>query len=85
MELVVQNEDVLSDPDDAPVFWLALADTQWNLGRLEDTMTKNEFIEILKANKIDPNMVSFNDDAREGYCVRKNYFGWETLVRERGK
>ena len=26
----------LSDEDDAPVFWLALADTQWNLGRLEE-------------------------------------------------
>ena len=48
-------------------------------------MTRNEFIEILKANKIDPNMVSFNDDTREGHCVRKNHLRWEVLVRERGK
>lgn len=34
-ELIVQNEDAISDPDDAPIFWFALADTQWNLGRLE--------------------------------------------------
>lgn len=26
----------LTDPDVAPVFWLALADTQWKVGRLED-------------------------------------------------
>ena len=25
---------VFGDPDDEPVFWFALADTQWNLGRL---------------------------------------------------
>lgn len=35
-ELIAQNEYTISDPDDAPVFWFALADTQWNLGRLED-------------------------------------------------
>lgn len=48
-------------------------------------MTKDEFVEILKQNQIDPNIVSFNDDTREGYCIRKNHFRWETLVRERGK
>lgn len=26
----------ISDTDDAPIFWFALADTQWNLGRLEE-------------------------------------------------
>lgn len=35
-ELIAQNKYAVSDPDDAPVFWFALADTQWNLGRLED-------------------------------------------------
>lgn len=35
-ELIEQNEYAISDPDDAPVFWFALADTQWNLGRLEN-------------------------------------------------
>lgn len=35
-ELIKQNEYAISDPDEAPVFWFALADTQWNLGRLED-------------------------------------------------
>lgn len=35
-ELIRQNEYALFDQDDAPVFWFALADTQWNLGRLEN-------------------------------------------------
>ena len=35
-DLVKQNEETLSDSDDAPIFWFALADTQWSLGRLED-------------------------------------------------
>ncbi len=35
-ELLKRNEYALNDPDDAPVFWFALADTQWSLGRLED-------------------------------------------------
>lgn len=35
-ELIAQNEHVISDSDNAPIFWFALADTQWNLGRLEN-------------------------------------------------
>lgn len=34
-ELVEQYQDALADPEDAPAFWIALADTQWDLGRLE--------------------------------------------------
>ena len=34
--LIEENRFSLPDPDDAPVFWFALADTQWKLGRLED-------------------------------------------------
>ncbi len=45
-ELIYQNEDVLSDPDDAPVFWFALADTQWNFGRLEDVVKEKALIHI---------------------------------------
>ncbi|HET8542279.1 MAG TPA: hypothetical protein VFL83_20560, partial [Anaeromyxobacter sp.] len=28
--------ELVDDPDSGPPFWLALADTQWRLGRLED-------------------------------------------------
>ena len=31
----------LSDPDEAPVFWLALADTGWRLGRLDEQVLQN--------------------------------------------
>lgn len=33
-ELIQDNEDIIQDEDEAPVFWFALADTQWNFGRL---------------------------------------------------
>jgi len=34
--LLAQWADVLDDPDEGSPFWLALADTQWRVGRLED-------------------------------------------------
>ena len=33
-QLIRQNADVLNDVEEAPIFWFALADTQWELGRL---------------------------------------------------
>jgi hypothetical protein len=36
-QLVSESADRLQDPDDSTVFWLALAATQWRLGRLTDT------------------------------------------------
>lgn len=33
-ELMKSFQEELEDPDDSPNFWLALADVQWNLGRL---------------------------------------------------
>ena len=35
-ELLIQYQIEISDSEEASVFWFALADTQWNLGRLED-------------------------------------------------
>lgn len=32
--MIEENKDLLQDPYDAPIFWFALADTQWNWGRL---------------------------------------------------
>jgi hypothetical protein len=34
--LVAEWGEALRDPDEAAAFWLALADTQWKVGRLED-------------------------------------------------
>lgn len=35
-ELIYQYREAISDSDDAPNFWFALADTQWDFGRLDD-------------------------------------------------
>lgn len=51
-ELISQNEYALSDPDDAPVFWFALADTQWNLGRLEDFVREKALYHIRSGHDI---------------------------------
>ena len=32
-DLIAQNKFTTLDSDDAPEFWFALADTQWDLGR----------------------------------------------------
>lgn len=47
-ELIIDNEDIISDEDEAPVFWFALADTQWNLGRLLP-LVKEKALEYLKS------------------------------------
>lgn len=48
-------------------------------------MTKTDFLELLKQNDIDVNLVVFDDPIKEGYGVRKNGFRWEVFFRERGK
>ena len=35
-EMMEGFSDWIEDPDEAPLFWFALADTQWSLGRLEE-------------------------------------------------
>jgi len=40
-------EDILDDPDASPVFWLALAVTQWKIGRLEESV-KAKALEIIE-------------------------------------
>ena len=48
-------------------------------------MNKDEFIERLKENGIDPEIVSFDSNTNEGYNIRKNRLGWKIFIRERGK
>jgi hypothetical protein len=38
--LLEDHAEVLDDPDDAPDLWLALAATQWKVGRLEDEVRR---------------------------------------------
>lgn len=51
-ELLKQYEYLLEDMDDAPVFWFALADTQWSLGRLEDVVKEKALYHIREGNDI---------------------------------
>ena len=34
-KIVSQNQDIIDDIDEAPTFWLVLADIQWEYGILE--------------------------------------------------
>lgn len=47
-------------------------------------MTRKEFISFLEENSIDCSIVSFDNTTKDGYIIRKNYYRWETLFRERG-
>ena len=46
--LVTDSADILSDKDDACVFWLALAATQWRLGRLVDSV-RDQALQIIES------------------------------------
>lgn len=46
--LLEKWKDELSDPDVAPVFWLALAATQWKAGRLEERV-KQEALGVMES------------------------------------
>ena len=48
-------------------------------------MIKTEFLELLDKHNINKNIVVFDDNITDGYCVRKNYYRWEVFFRERGK
>lgn len=46
--VVFRNQDIIDDVDEAPVFWLALADVQWEYGILENTV-KNTALNYLNS------------------------------------
>ena len=46
-EIIDKYQELLEDEEDRGVFWLALADTQWNLGRLDDQV-KEQALEIIE-------------------------------------
>ncbi|MDR3572450.1 MAG: hypothetical protein P4L50_01195 [Anaerolineaceae bacterium] len=45
--LIEQWRNALSDPDISSVFWLVLADVQWNLGKLQEKV-KQEAIKVIE-------------------------------------
>lgn len=49
-KLLIEYQSSLEDQDEQPVFWIALAATQWSLGRLEER-TKREALEIIESRR----------------------------------
>ena len=49
-QLIRQNADVLNDVEEAPIFWFALADTQWELGRLLQDVKEKAIQVLIKLN-----------------------------------
>lgn len=52
-ELLIQYQIEISDFEEASVFWFALADTQWNLGRLEDKVKETALKYILSGDDLE--------------------------------
>jgi hypothetical protein len=67
--LIEDNEDIIQDEDEAPVFWFALADTQWNLGRLLSDV-KEKALEYLKS---ESNLKKWEEEAisKKEYKIRE--------------
>ena len=50
--LIAESADILADEEEANVFWLALAATQWKLGRLLDTVRDRAITAIDSGNDL---------------------------------
>lgn len=48
-------------------------------------MTRQELLSLLEENGIDASAVSFDDDVKDGWGIRKNHSRWEVYFRERGR
>lgn len=73
-ELIEDNYDIIEDEDEAPVFWFALADTQWNLGRLLP-FVKDKAIKYLKSGS---NLVRWENEA----INQREYKNREKVLQE---
>ena len=49
-ELIECNEELIDDEKIGPLFWLALADTQWKYGRLTNEV-KEKALEVINSGK----------------------------------
>ena len=58
-EIIEENKDYIEDIDEGPVFWIALADTMWNEGRLTEKVKKEAI------NAIDKNLIKWKDEVDE--------------------
>lgn len=63
--LLNEWRETLRDPDDGPVFWLALAATQWRCGRLESRVKE----EVVGSSSLLPSLDAA--DLHIDYCCKK--------------
>ena len=64
-EMIAEFEWAWSDEDDAPVFWFAMADMQWNYGRLQEEVKKKA-----KAN-------GDSSEKKKGRTFDKDFWGFD--------
>ena len=41
-KIFIQYKEVINDSEDGPIFWFALADTMWELGKLNNEVKENQ-------------------------------------------
>lgn len=70
-EVIEMNSDFIEDEEDGPLFWLALADTQWKYGRLVPKV-KREALRSIKEGK---DLERWKDD-------KKNYEKRKTVLKK---
>ncbi len=66
-ELIKDNQLIINDPDDAAIFWFALADTQWKLGRLLPHVKKNALMHLIK----EDNLKKWEIESKADYKYRR--------------
>lgn len=65
--VISNNTDYLSDYDDEPIFWFALADTQWEYGRLLPYV-KEKALEFINNNR---NIQRWSDNSQKEISLRQ--------------
>lgn len=70
-ELIEQNRDIINDADDAPIFWFALADTQWDLGRLLPFVKENALAYLHNGSDLE----RWKNENHKDYAVRGKILG----------
>lgn len=64
-KLMADYEDIMGDPAEEPLFWFALADTQWRLGVLLPTVKENALEWLDKGCACPPiQKIGFSDEAQ---------------------
>ena len=58
-EIIKEYKDYISDIDEGPVFWIALADTMWKVGRLTEKVKREAL------NAIDKNLIRWKKETNE--------------------